>query len=175
MEKEIKVLSICGLQHSDWIAKPLRSASPPSHLSIANGTRGFLQDGRSGQHRVPVPMHPDSGRFRARLVRTTSARFRSPRSSVRDASPSPSPRKVPRTRFCRYWQFVRPCRSPRPGWRDSRQTMAIRPLSPKPAIFQVRNWLTANRFANAGRERASDGSAFRRWCLCRLPSSSTSR
>ena len=28
VEKEIKVLSACGLQHSDWIAKTLRSGSP---------------------------------------------------------------------------------------------------------------------------------------------------
>jgi hypothetical protein len=28
MEKELKALSACGLPHSDWIAKTLRSGSP---------------------------------------------------------------------------------------------------------------------------------------------------
>jgi hypothetical protein len=28
VEKELKALSTCGLPHSDWVAKTLRSASP---------------------------------------------------------------------------------------------------------------------------------------------------
>jgi hypothetical protein len=89
VEKELKALSLCGLPHSDWVAKTLESGGPQMPWLTAERVQGDPRGPGGPPHFLPMTQTSSNGKtkeHRARLPASYLAMMRKPR-SARNWSP----------------------------------------------------------------------------------------